>query len=335
MSNGKAAAKMKVRHRRELTLKDIFVYLLFVAIILIAGLIDRRFFTASNFLVICKQTATTAVVAFGMTFAITGGEIDLAVGGVACLSGMTAAFVLERTNSIVLASLAGLSVGVVFGLMNGFLIAKVKMVAFLSGLGVESVTTGIALTMTNQKPITIYNQGFTNFWGKATILGIPVIVFWTFGIFAFCFILYKFTPYGNHVKACGGNRTAAIFSGIKTDRIVMSFMLLSGVCASLCGMMTVSRMNQGRPDIGSSFCMDAITAVVLGGTPFTGGSGSVLTSLIGAFVITTLTNALVIAGVPTTAQTIVKGIVVIVAVTISTRDIRLSRKRKTEKENEA
>lgn len=321
----------KKNHAKELTLKNIFVYILFIAIVIVASVLDQRFFTVSNFLVICKQTATTAVVAFGMTFAITGGEIDLAVGGVACLSGMIATFVLERTNSIAMASICGLSIGVVFGLLNGFLIAKVKMAAFLSGLGAESIATGIALTMTNQKPVTVYNSGFTAFWGKATILGIPVIVFWTFGIFLVCFVLYKYTPYGNHVKACGGNRTAAIFSGIKTDKIVMSFMLLSGICASICGMMTVSRMNQGRPDIGGDFCMDAITAVVLGGTPFTGGSGSVLTSLIGAFVITTLTNALVIVGVPTTAQKIVKGIVVIVAVTISTRDIKLGRKKQNNK----
>lgn len=127
---------------------------------------------------------------------------------------------------------------------------------------------------------------------------------WTLAAFAVCFVLYKYTAFGNFVKACGGNRTAAIFSGVKTEGVIIKFMLLSGICAALCGMMTVSRMNQGRPDVGVDLGMDAITAVVLGGTPFTGGSGSLVTSFIGAFVLITLTNALVILGVPTTAQTI-------------------------------
>ena len=316
-----------VSNRKEITLKDVIVYILFVFIVLMATILDRRFFTVNNFMVICKQTATTAMIAFGMTFVITCGEIDLSIGGVVCLVGMISTLVLEHTGNVLLASLVGLATGLIFGLINGLLIAKLKMVAFLATLGTQSIALGIAKTITAQKPVTVYEPAFLDIWGKAEIGGFPVIMIWSLVAFVICFILYKYTSFGNYVKACGGNRTAAIFSGVKTDGIIIRVMVLSGLCAALCGMMTVSRMSQGRPDIGTELGTDAITAVELGGTPFTGGSGSVATSFIGAFVLITLTNALVILGVPTTAQTIVKGVVVIAAVAISTSNISLKKKK--------
>ena len=153
-------------------------------------------------------------------------------------------------------------------------------------------------------------------------------------IFAIFLFIYKYTPFGNHVKAVGGNETAAKFSGIKVERTLTMVMMISGICAALTGLLYVSRLNQGRPDTGSTLALDAITSVALGATPFTGGKGSIATTLIGAFVLVTLTNALVIIGVPTTSQIIIKGIIVIISVFLSTRNFRIGAK-KAEKKEEA
>ena len=312
---------MNTKKRTRITINDIFVYALFLAIVLVATIVNSNFFTVANFMTIAKQTATVAVVAFGMTFVITCGMVDLSIYGQVAMTGMIVAVILNDGGSILVATVCGLLCGIVVGITNGVLIAKIKLAPFLATLGTGSICEGIAKTITNQQVVTLYSEDFANFWGRAKIFTIPCNILWMFLFFAIAVFLYHFTTFGNHVKAVGGNSKAALFSGVKNDKIIITVMLISGICASLSGIMYVSRVNQGRPDVGTTTGMDAITGTVLGKTAFTGGKGSMVTSLFGAFVILTMTNAMVIMGIPTTAQLIVKGVIIIVAVSLSARDI--------------
>lgn len=320
------------RLKRGILINDVFVYILFATIVVVATLLNPSFCTLNNFLIICMQTGTTAVAAFGMTFVITSGQVDLSVGSICALVGMIAAMMIEAGYSVFAASAVGLLIGLVFGLVNGLLISKLGLAAFLVTLGTSSIAEGIAKTVTKQAPVTLYSTAFADFWGKAKIMGISATFLWTLLFFVIFLFIYKYTPFGNHVKAVGGNDTAAKFSGIKVERTLTLVMALSGICAALTGLLYVSRLNQGRPDTGTTLALDAITAVALGATPFTGGKGSIATTLIGAFVLVTLTNALVIIGVPTTSQTIIKGVIVIISVFLSTRNFRLGGKKAERKE---
>ena len=321
-------SKRKKSNRSGIMLNEIFVYILFVTILIVATLFSRNFCSVSNFTVICVQTGTTAVAAFGMTFVITSGEIDLSMGSVCALVGMVSSLMVESGCSVFLATACGLLIGATIGFVNGILISRLKLPAFLVGLGTASIAEGVAKTITGQAPVTLVSTAFSNFWGKGKIFGIPASIYWTLGIFLVCMFLYKFTIFGNRVKAIGGNKTAARFSGIKVEKNLTLVFVISGLCSAITGLLYVSRLNQGRPDTGTTLVMDAITAVSLGATPFTGGKGSMATTLIGAFVLVTLTNALVIMGVPTTSQLIVKGVIVIVAVFLSTRNIRIGGSKK-------
>ncbi len=315
---------MQIKNSRRRKMKNIFFsyysVILLVLMVLVFSISTPNFGTADNYVVILRQTVIVAVVTLGMTFAITAGQIDLSVGGVVALGSMVAALALKAGFGIFLSSIFAITTGGIFGLLNGLLIAKAKMPAFLVTLGTASIASGIALTLTHQRPVTLYDQRFTQVWGNYEIGPIPMLVVWWGIAFLICYYLYQFTPFGNYVRAVGGNRTAARFSGINTESIVIIVMTISGLLAGLCALLMTSRVNQGRPDVGADLAMDAITATVLGGTAFAGGKGSIPIAMIGALVLSVLTNALVIMGVPTTTQAIIKGVIILIAVAVSDKN---------------
>jgi ribose transport system permease protein len=276
-----------------------------------------NFGTLDNFMVILRQTVLVGVATIGMTFVITSGQIDLSIGGVVALGSMTASLALKAGAGLFLSSLLAIVVGIGFGYANGLLIAKVRMPSFLVTLGTSSIAYGIAQTITNQRPVTLFDPNFVLVWGNYMVGPVPMLVIWGLVAFGICYFIYQFTPFGNHIRAVGGNSTAARYSGINTKKVVTLVMLISGVLAGLCALLMSARVNQGRPDVGSTLAMDAITATVLGGTPFSGGNGSLPRAMIGALVLSVLTNALVILGVQTTVQSIIKGVIILIAVAVS------------------
>jgi ribose transport system permease protein len=165
--------------------------------------------------------------------------------------------------------------------------------------------------------VAIYNRQFASFWCNAKVLGVPTLILWLIVFLLISIFVYNYTPFGNYVKATGGNRVAARYSGINTDRIVIMVMTISGAFAGICGLFLTARMNQGRPDFGSGLGLDAVTAAILGGTPFSGGKGSIFLSLMGALVLATLQDGLIIMGLTTELINIVKGVIIIAAVAIS------------------
>jgi len=302
---------------RKTTWKDWFIYIVLVVLIIMFTILNKNFFSFSNLGNITRQAAMVSIIGFGMTFLITSANIDLSVGSVVALTGVMSAFTLKWGFGIVGASLVGLFIGVIIGLINGIIVTKVKIPSFLVTLGMLSIARGIALTITGTKAEVIYSKGFKVFWGAGELLHIPIVLLWVVLLLGISVVLYNYTIFGNHVKATGGNVVAAKFSGINTDWVVIRGFLFSGLCTAIAGLILTSRIGTGRPEIGSGLELDSIAAVILGGTSLFGGKGSVVKTLIGALIMTIITNGLIILGVEYSVQMIIKGIIIVAAVSLS------------------
>ena len=297
-----------------------FVYIVLIVLVLVFALLNKRFATLENFMVIGRQSAVVAVLAFGMTFVITAAEIDLSIGSTVALSGMITAMLLVNNAGIVLSSMAGIAAGLIIGFINGIITAKLRIPSFLVTLGTAGIARGIALTLTGTKTVVLYDERFGSLWGSGTILGLPASVLWVVFFLVFSVLVYNYTRFGNYVKATGGNRVAARYTGINTDKVTIMVLAISGLLAGVAGLMMVSRINAGRPEVGADFALDAVTAVILGGTRLFGGKGSIINSLVGALIIGVITNALVILGIQSNIQMIIKGAIVIAAVSVSEKN---------------
>jgi len=297
-----------------------FVYIVLVLLVITFSLLNERFASIENFLVIGRQSAVVAMLAFGMTFVITAAQIDLSVGSIVAIVGMITTILLQAGFGLIISSLAGITSGFIFGFFNGIITAKLGIPSFLATLGTSGIARGIALTLTDTKTVVLYNEKFSDLWGSGTLLGIPACIMWVVVFLILAVLLYNYTRFGNYVKATGGNDVAARYTGINTDRIVISVFSISGIMAGIAGLLMVARINSGRPEVGNDFALDAVTAVILGGTRLFGGKGSIINSLIGALLIGVITNALVIMGVQSNIQMIIKGAIVIAAVSVSEKN---------------
>ena len=258
-----------------------------------------------------------SLIAFGMTFVITAAQIDLSVGSIVGLVGVISTMALGWGWGLVGASLAGMLTGTIIGCVNGIITTKLKIPSFLVTLGMLGIARGISLTVTGTRTVVVYDKAFPLLWGAGDIYGFPVSILWVLLFFVIAIILYNYTVFGNYVKATGGNLTAARFSGINTDGIIIKVLTLSGFLSSIAGLLMAARLAAGRPEVGSGMELDAIAAVILGGTSLFGGKGSIVTTLIGSLIMGVISNGLVILGLESSIQMIVKGIIIIAAVSMS------------------
>ena len=288
----------------------------FALILLMIGftIASPQFLTVSNILNIARQTAIVSIIGFAMTFVLTAGEIDLSIGAVMALASVVTSIILRDGGHWVIASIAGLATGAGFGWINGLLTTRAKIPSFLVTLGSMGIARGIALTITGTLTIVFINDPFTVFWGAGDIGPVPVLVIWMSIVFAITYFLFKHTILGRFVQATGGNLTAARFSGVNTDFIKLLTLMMSGLAAGVGGLLTTARLYSGRPYVGQGLELDVIAAVILGGTSLFGGRGTILGTLIGAFIIGVLNNGLILLGIGTNVQMIIKGVIIIAAV---------------------
>lgn len=300
--------------------KKYIVYISFFSVLLIFSVIlhDKGFLSYGNMMNILRQTAMISVAAVGMTFAISAGLIDLSTGAVVAMSALTAASVL-RTAGWIPAVLAGLAVGVISGLVNGLIVAKVRIPAFLVTLGTSSVFAGIARTMTNLEAVPITNTTFNKLFGAGDLGPISTLFIWTIVVMVIGDIVYRKTSFGRAVLAVGGNQSAARYSGIKVAKIKILAMTICGLTASFAGILYAARLNGARYTLGENDNMSVIAAVVIGGTSFSGGKGTVVGTIIGSIVIGMLNNGLLLMGLSVSEQMIARGIIIILAVSLSLR----------------
>lgn len=301
--------------------KKYIVYISFITVLVVFSIIlrDRGFLSYGNIMNILRQTAMISVAAVGMTFAISAGLIDLSTGSVVAMSALTTALMLRVTGWIP-AAICGLLVGFVSGFLNGIVVAKVRIPAFLVTLGTSSVFAGIARTMTNLEAVPIINANFNFIFGSGDIGPISTLFLWTIVIMILGHILYRKTSFGRAVLAVGGNESTARYSGIKVDQIKLWAMTLCGVAAAFAGILYAGRLNGARYTLGENDNMSVIAAVVIGGTNFSGGKGTIVGTIIGSIVIGMLNNGLLLMGLTVSEQMMARGLIIILAVSLSLRE---------------
>ena len=294
------------------------IYVGFVAVFLFFLILlgDSGFASPNNILNIFRQTATISIMAVAMTYVIAAAEIDLSVGSVAGLAAVVAAMALNNYG-LVVGVLAGLAVGVASGSLSGSLVAFLKVPSFLVTLGMLGMLVGIARWITDSAPVPISNQAFISIFGGGNVGPIPSLMIWVVVATALGALVMNKGTFGRHVRATGGNVVAAAYSGVNTLRIKFTVLLMSGVAASIAGMLYAGRLQSGRFQWGTGDELSVIAAVILGGTSLFGGRGAVIGSLFGALFIGLINNGLILAGLDVSQQQVVRGAIIILAVALS------------------
>ena len=305
--------KNTMKYMSELT--TVIALIILMAVITI---INSNFLTANNLLNLLLQVTSNALIAFGMTFVILTGGIDLSVGSILALSSALTAGLLGSGMPVTLAILISLILGCILGMMNGLLISYGKLAPFIVTLATMTIFRGATLVYTNGNPITkgLSDTFLFQFLGQGYIVGIPFPVIIMFIVFIVLYVLLHKTAFGKSVYAIGGNEKAAYISGVKLNKVKIIIYSISGIMASISGLIITSRLSSAQPTAGASYEMDAIAAVVLGGTSLSGGKGRILGTFIGALIIGVLNNGLNIIGVSAFWQQVVKGVVILIAVLI-------------------
>ncbi len=286
-----------------------------IGLIIGFSILSDRFFTISNMLIVMRQTSIVAFLAVGMSFVIIGAGIDLSVGSVLAFSGAVGAGVMQN-GGIFFGILAGLALGTALGAFNGIVITKLKIPAFIATLAMMAIARGGTLVYTDGRPITGLPSSFA-FLGRGYIGNVPFPIILMLIIFMLAYIILKLTRFGRYVYATGGNINAARASGIKVDNVIISTFAISGFLSGLTGMVLASRLNSAQPTAGVGYELDAIAAVVLGGTNLFGGEGELWGTLVGALIMGILNNGLNMLNVSSFYQQVVKGIVILIAVTVA------------------
>lgn len=286
---------------------------------MVISLITPRFLSITNVKNVLTQVSVNAVIAIGMSFVILTGGIDLSVGSILAVSGAAAASIIKSTGNVFLAIIVALAIGSVIGLINGVLVSKGRIQAFIVTLATMTIFRGITYVFTNGTPISGLGQGFSSI-GNKMVLGLPIPVVFMVIVFGIAFYILSQTRYGRYLYALGGNEDSARLSGINTDKIKTLVYVISGATAALSGIIVTSRIGSASPNAGVGFELDAIAAVVVGGTSLSGGEGSVVGTIIGALIIGVLNNGLNLINVSPFYQAIVKGLVILLAVMVKKKN---------------
>ncbi|GAA0069053.1 ribose ABC transporter permease [Clostridium sardiniense] len=284
-----------------------------VLLCIIITFVTPSFLTVANITNVFTQVSVNAIIAVGMTFVILTGGIDLSVGSTLAISGALGASIIKSTGNMVLAIIVAAVVGIAIGLVNGILIAKGKLQAFIVTLATMTIFRGATLVFTNGTPISKLPESFLKI-GNAKLGFIPVPVIITIVIAAISIYILSQTRFGRYLYALGGNEESAKLSGINTDKIKVLTYVVSGFVSAIAGVIITSRIGSASPNAGVGFELDAIAAVVIGGTSLAGGEGKISGTIIGALIIGVLNNGLNLMNVSPFYQSIVKGLVILIAV---------------------
>lgn len=293
------------------------------ALFIFLSVATNSFLSTSNMLQVLRQICINGLLAFGMTFVLIIGGIDLTVGSVVGISGVAIVMMLNSGVPLPLAFIAALLLGSLVGLANGSITALTGMPPFIVTLSLQGTIRGVAYVITDGRSVSCDNEVFNSI-GNGYFLGIPIPIYIVALVMVIISIILYYTRFGRRMYAIGGNVTAAQFSGIHVKRIMIQVYVISGTLSALAGIILASRMYSGQPAAGNAYESDAIAAAVLGGTSFNGGIGTVGGTLIGALVIGFLSNGLNLLHISSYVQDIIKGLVIIAAVGI---DIFKNRKK--------
>ena len=314
--------------RKKKLINQINIYrsvLILIVICIFASILSSSFLSVSNLFNVVKQITVAGIVGCGMTFVILTGGIDLSVGSIVGLAGAIAAGILVSTENVFLAILAALGIGIVCGAINGFFVAQCEIPPFIATLGMMTLLRGCVLVYTKGAPIAIKVDAY-KFIGKGTILGVPVPILLLVIVYLIAHYILNQTGFGRSIYALGGNKEAARLSGIRVKYSEWIVYIFNGLMSGIAAIVLTARLGSAQSTSGEGIEMDAIAAVILGGTSLSGGTGFVLPTVIGAMIMGIIDNILTLMNVNPHATNIVKGAVVLLAVMVDKKVKDLSAK---------
>ena len=311
------------RQRLGKLLADYGIVFAFILLCVVLSFANENFMSVGNWTNVLRQTSINGVLAIGMTFVILTKGIDLSVGSLLAVAGMVTGSLVTGDNpsSPWLAVAAGLLTGTVLGCVNGAIVARLSVAPFVVTLGMLSVARGLTFIYNDGMPIANLSPQF-RFLGQGMVGGLPVPVLVLALTFAVFWFLLNYTTFGRYVYAVGGNEKSAKTSGIRTRLVVFSVYAISGFLSALAGLILTARTTSALPQAGVAYELDAIAAVVIGGTSLNGGVGTLTGTLIGALIIGVINNGLDLLGVSSYYQQVIKGAIIVAAVLLD-----VSRKR--------
>jgi len=312
----------RLRLGRTDAVQRLLAFAALIVIVVVFSVLSPNFLQFDNVVGILLATTVNGILALGVTFVIITGSIDLSIGTVMTLSAVVTAIVATELHlPLPLAIVAGMATGSLAGLTNGVLIAKLKIPSFIATLGMLNVAKGLALVISGLRPIYFNDTPEFNHAAMSSVLGtlipgldVPNIVVVLFACAVLASLVLTRTILGRYTFALGSNEEAARLSGVNVDAWKIAVFAVAGLFSGIAGVVIGARLNSAQPSLGLGYELDAIAAAVIGGTSLSGGEGSILGTVIGAFIISTLTNGLRILSVPQEWQTVVTGGIVIIAV---------------------
>jgi ribose transport system permease protein len=324
MSSSTAADGAKRSLLSRINLQQYVVYVGFLAIFLFFAVVlrDSGFLTQRNLVNIVLQTAPSIIMAIGLVFVLSAGEIDLSFGSTVAVSALCAAMAMAALPEAALpvGVAAGIGAGLLIGFINGVLVAWVRLPSFLVTLATMGLLSGVARSLTNLRSIPVTDPLFTGIFGSGSLFGIPSLVIWVIVAVAVGHMIYRETRFGAHVLATGDNAGASLVSGIKVPNIKVMIFMISGALAGLAGLLYSGRLQAAKYTLGETDLMTVIAAVIVGGTLLNGGKGSVIGALVGALMMGMLNNGLILMGLSVSDQMIVRGLIILAAVAVSLRE---------------
>ena len=296
------------------------VLIALLGLIVLFSVLSPYFFNSRNLLQVLSQVSIIAVMAFGTTFVLMIGEIDLSVGSIAAISSLILGMSLAAGMPAIAAILIAVLAGAACGFVNGMLGAGLKIPSFIVTVATMGIFRGIGYSLTDSKPVPITNEFILALGnGKlAEVIPYPVILMAVL-LVLFQVLLVK-TRFGRRAKMVGGNKTAAEYVGINTKKLQIKIFIISGISAAISGILLASRLYSAQPNVATGYELDAIAAAVLGGTSLSGGYGTVVGTIIGAVIMGVINNGMNLIGLPYFYQQIVKGVIIILAVYLDVRN---------------
>ncbi len=292
---------------------DIGIIVALIGLCIIMTILSPTFLTVNNLLNILQQISVISIIAVGMTFVIIQGGIDLSVGSIVAFTGLIMAGLMKNEGwNVGISVLTGILVGVVLGLINGVLVAEVKLPPFIATLGMMSLARGAAFTISGGQPIYTLPESFDAISGKIGIIPIPALIM--IGIYLLASYVLKYTKLGRYTYAIGGNEVATILSGINVKLYKIAVYVISGLCCAISSILLTARLDSAVPVAADGYELDAIAAVVIGGTSMMGGEGKISGTFIGALIIGIVNNGLNLLAVPQGPQRMIKGAIIVAAV---------------------
>jgi ribose transport system permease protein len=299
---------------QELVLPVVIIALVIVGVIIRPGV----FLTSDNLLNVLTQASITGIIAIGMTFVIATGGIDLSVGSALAAASIAGGLLVVYGSWIFIVGALGMAL--LIGVINGLIITWGRVVPFIATLAMLTIARGLALWMSDKTPISLIQLDILQFFGSGRVLGVPVPALVFVAVTVAGWVLLNRTSFGRHAVAVGGNRSAARIAGIRLGRVVFAVYVLTGLCVGISAVLLSGRLASASPVVGNLVELDAIAAVVIGGTALTGGKATVTGTFFGVITFGLIFNLLNLLNMPTEIQGIVKGAIIIVAVVLQRRD---------------